>query len=64
MEDDKLFKEIAEICKPKSYGTYQGFSYTRTEVKLLCIEAMMYCLEKYGKEQIDVNEFFKLKGLS
>lgn len=63
MEDDKLFKEIAEICKPKTYGTYHGITYTLAEVKLLCIDAMMYCIDRYGKDKIDVNDFFKEKGL-
>ena len=63
MEEDKLFKEIAEICKPKNYGTYVGFQYTATEVKLLCIDAIIYFLEHQGKEKIDINDFFKLNNL-
>ena len=63
MEDDKLFKEIAEICKPKSYGTYVGYQYTKTEVRLLCIDAIMYYIEHDGEEKIDINDFFKEKGL-
>jgi hypothetical protein len=63
MEDDKLFKEIAQLCKPKNYGTYQGYMYSLTEVKLICIDAFLYVMEHYGEEKIDINDFFKEKGL-
>jgi len=61
--DDKIFKEMAELLKPAYYGNYMGRMFTLTEVKLLCIDAMMYFMEKQGEDKIDVNEFYKLKGL-
>jgi len=63
MEDDKLYKEIADLCKPVIYGTYEGVRYSAAEVKILCIEAIIYFMERQGEEKIDINNFFKLMGI-
>ncbi len=38
-------------------------TYTAEDVKILCIEAIIYFLEHQGKEKIDINDFFKEQGI-
>ena len=38
-------------------------TYTADEVKILCIEAIIYFLEHQGKEKIDIIDFFKQVGI-
>jgi len=63
MEDEKLFNALADICKPVCNVTNLGKMYTPTEVKLLCIDAIIYYMEQVGRDKIDINEFFKQQGL-
>jgi hypothetical protein len=37
--------------------------YTAEDVKILCIEAIIYFLEHQGKEKIDIIDFFEQVGL-
>lgn len=38
-------------------------TYTAEDVKILCIEAIIYFLEHQGKEKIDIIDFFEQVGL-
>lgn len=60
--DNELYEALAEICRPKLLGTYRPM-YTNTEVKILCIDAIMYFMEHQGEDRIDINRYFESKGL-
>lgn len=60
MENESLFNALADICKPV---INPGTLFTAAEVKILCIDAILYFMEKQGQTKKDINDFFKLKGI-
>jgi len=61
--DNNLFDVLADICKPVIYSEPRGALFTTAQVRMLCIDAIMYYREHEGDDKIDINEFFKQEGL-
>jgi hypothetical protein len=61
MADYETFPKITDTV-PK-FTEYNGKTYTATDVRMYCVRAMMYFLDHYGKEKIDIKDFYKEVGL-
>jgi len=62
--DNNLFDVLADICKPVIYSEPRGALYTTAQVKMLCIDAIMYYRKHEGEDSININDYFKENGLS
>ena len=61
--DNNLYDVLADICKPRIYTNPPAALFTAAQVRMLCIDAIMYYREHEGEDKIDINKFFELKGL-
>jgi len=59
--DADIIDVLDDICKPRIHATTPAFS--AAQVKMLCIDAIMYYREHEGEDRIDISNFFKLKGI-